>query len=471
VKNVHLTFSTQACEKLLRKFLIRDPFKRASLEVLIDDPWINEGYDSSPIQADISQPMVHDDTIVKLIEQRFKVDRETVMQSLADNAYDDIAAVYYLLYFEKETRGKIESEVQSMNANGPASSLLLSSPTTAIVAELTGPDAPATSPSRTAIYTADAQTPTASTTTTAASMKKIGEDESTEDEFPSELSQSPALRPLKAAGPRKRRCTVGGNAEFSKLEAEESETQANAALKKQINNTDISADADAPVETAKIIIKPIAAIVVQQPAPVAAPIASTTSTTAAQQDEDEAENDKFVPMQPAAGETSDQQPVQQRKRHNTIVGILRNTIRRPSEVGQAPIITPSADKAPSDFPASKDPNQPAEYDDTPDKPGEPRSLRFTFNSNSTSSKPPDDIVSEVITACKKHLVIHKVVTKYCIECNLPGSVTGEICKFEVEICKLPRLKNLHGLRFKRLSGSSSEYKDICEKILCTVNLS
>lgn len=98
-----------ACEKLLRKFLIRDPYKRASLELLIDDPWINEGYDSSPIQADMSQPMVHDDSIVKLIEQRFKVDRETVMQSLADNAYDDIAACYYLLYYEKETRGKIES--------------------------------------------------------------------------------------------------------------------------------------------------------------------------------------------------------------------------------------------------------------------------------------------------------------------------------------------------------------------------
>ncbi|KAI8586181.1 kinase-like domain-containing protein, partial [Geranomyces variabilis] len=32
------------CEKLLRKFLVRDPYKRAGLEMLIDDPWINEGH-------------------------------------------------------------------------------------------------------------------------------------------------------------------------------------------------------------------------------------------------------------------------------------------------------------------------------------------------------------------------------------------------------------------------------------------
>jgi len=484
-------YLSDTCEKLLRKFLIRDPYKRASLEVLIDDPWINEGYDNSPIQADMSHPMVHEESIVKLIEQRFKVDRETVMQSLADNAYDDIAAVYYLLYFEKETRGKIESEVQTMNANGPAASLLLSSPTTAIVPELTGSDAPATSPSRTAVYMKPVAAPS---TAAAANMKNIGEDESAEDEMPAELPALSAARPIKSAGPRKRRCTVGGDAEFSKLEAEESETQANAALKKQINNTDISAEAAVPSESSKIVLKPITLMTVPAPAPIVASATTTPATVAvvantstestassitagtsatfnstAQQQQDDAD-DKFVPMPPTSGETGDQAPVQQRKRHNTIVGILRNTIRRPSEVGQAPAITPSADKGPTDFPAAKDPNQPAEYDDTPDKPGEPRSLRFTFNSNSTSSKPPEEIVNEVVSACKKHLVIHKIVTKFCIECNLAGVATGENCKFEIEICKLPRLKNLHGLRFKRLSGSSSEYKDICEKILNSVQL-
>jgi len=34
-------YLSDSCEKLLRKFLIRDPTKRASLEMLIDDPWIN----------------------------------------------------------------------------------------------------------------------------------------------------------------------------------------------------------------------------------------------------------------------------------------------------------------------------------------------------------------------------------------------------------------------------------------------
>jgi len=46
----------------------------------------------------------------------------------------------------------------------------------------------------------------------------------------------------------------------------------------------------------------------------------------------------------------------------------------------------------------------------------------------------------------------------------------ENCKMEVEVCLLPRLRNLHGVRFKRLSGSSAEYKELCEKILTSLTL-
>ncbi|KXS17055.1 kinase associated domain 1-containing protein [Gonapodya prolifera JEL478] len=99
----------------------------------------------------------------------------------------------------------------------------------------------------------------------------------------------------------------------------------------------------------------------------------------------------------------------------------------------------------------------------------PRSLRFTFNSNTTSSKPPDEIVQEVLTICDKLDVKHRMSSRYVVECTYNANAE-EAIKFEVEVCKLPRLKNLHGLRFKRIGGDSNEYKEICEKILSEVKL-
>ncbi|RKO86080.1 KA1 domain/Ssp2 C-terminal domain-containing protein [Blyttiomyces helicus] len=102
----------------------------------------------------------------------------------------------------------------------------------------------------------------------------------------------------------------------------------------------------------------------------------------------------------------------------------------------------------------------------------PRSLRFTFNSNTTSSKPPDEIVQEVVDACDKHGVVHRLASRFLVECTSSSPTPGgkDAVKFEVEICKLPRLKNLHGLRFKRVAGPSADYKDVCEKILASVAL-
>ena len=396
--------------------------------MLADDPWINEGYDTSPIVADISQIMVHDENIVTLIGQRFKVDRDTIMASLNENAYDDIGAVYYLMYHEKDTRGKIESEVNAMAAGGPQKSLLLGSPTHTIVSDADSPK-----------------------TTKPPAMNKIGEDEVDDDE-PAALPSSTA-RPLKnnADKPRKRRQTVGGENEFAKLGAEEEEPAAIPGLKKvtaQMGDMSIAEPAAAPSPL------PVQREKAQAPRPV------TVVETRVSVEQPSA--DTINPAPPAGEEQSNGQ----RKRHNTIVGILRSTIRRPSDAVNNTFTppTPTSDKGTNDFPSSVQ-----EEEETGDsKPGEPRSLRFTFNSNSTSSKNPDEIVGEVLATCKKHQIAHKLVNKYVIECSHASG--PEPVKFEIEICKLPRLKNLHGLRFKRVSGPSSDYKDVCELILSNVAL-
>jgi MAP/microtubule affinity-regulating kinase len=96
----------------------------------------------------------------------------------------------------------------------------------------------------------------------------------------------------------------------------------------------------------------------------------------------------------------------------------------------------------------------------------PRSLRFTFNSNTTSSKPPDEFLQDVIDICNSKGITYRVQTRYLLECTFGQTQSSKNqVKFEVEVCKLPRLNNLHGLRFKRLAGSVTDYKAVCEILL------
>ncbi|KAJ3277257.1 Map microtubule affinity-regulating kinase, partial [Blyttiomyces sp. JEL0837] len=223
-----------------------------------------------------------------------------------------------------------------------------------------------------------------------------------------------------------------------------------------------------------------------------------------------------APQPPVSGGHADDESHGGRKRHNTIVGLLRNTMRRQSDVSALVPITPlghsggghntavgmssvaesqgqvggvgganmsnvgvALGQVPREASAATMESASSSVisglprastagvaDDN-----KPRSLRFTFNSNTTSSKPPDEIIGQVVAACDKHGVHHRLTSRFLVECFWTGtgpSAGKDGVKFEIEVCKLPRLKNLHGLRFKRVGGSSGDYKDICEKLLAGI---
>ncbi|KAJ1557067.1 Map microtubule affinity-regulating kinase [Nowakowskiella sp. JEL0078] len=416
--------------------------------MLVDDPWINESYDNSPILVDVSQKVEEEENIIRLMETRFHIDRESLLKGLRENVYDDTTSIYYLLYHEKDTRSQIEAEV-------------------AMLPKVVVADAPMTKVKEKEAK--EKQLP---------AMGAIDEDVVMQGEAVE--SVAPLARPALKAKPKKRRFTVGGEADVAKYADEDQEA---AELLKKVQNQSSNKDDSAKPSSGTLIpnrteangstAAPQSGNMIPQPPTSPAPNIPVSVATISNR------NSVTDPPQ-INGEDSSLNG--QRKRNNTIVGILRSHIRRQSEFSNvtsppSPSTDKNDDSLGSQTTSSFGDSQtgmgrnsttmtPGSSDDN-----KPRSLRFTFNSNTTSTKPPDEIVQEVTNVCAKNNVNFKVTTRFLIECFWNNPVAGKDgVKFEIEVCKLPRLKNLHGLRFKRVGGSSTDYKDICEKILAEIAL-
>ncbi|KAJ3078968.1 Serine/threonine-protein kinase par-1, partial [Rhizoclosmatium hyalinum] len=472
-------YLSDVCEKLLRKFLIRDPYKRSNLDFLNDDPWINEGYAESPIARDISTKVQEDETIIKLLETKYNIAPDAVYKCLRENIYDDVAAMYYLLYYDKEAKSRRSSEQ-------PGSGV----PSIQIPSSSTSP--PIASPVEMA-KSASAAVPPTSTSTSSTSTSKP-------DAAAPVKSQ---LRPQQAGTTdKKRRFTVGSENDAAKL-SDESETPKTTGMQQIMESIEVNTNAlgarQVPMDTSRLnnaqssrdsrdqganIIPtidiqddPTGGNIGGAGSKMGHSMTMSVSPSAFRKDGlgGSAQNTKDGSTEEVGNNG--------RKRGNTIVGLFRN-IRRTSDVtAMAPLIqnlgknTANANpEGPRETMATVAVDESMSTIDTmmsqlKTEDNKPRSLRFTFNSSTTSSKPPDEIVKGVVGSLEKHSVTFRTVTPFLLECFWANPTPGKDgVKFEIEVCKLPRLKNLHGLRFKRLAGSSTDYKDICEKVFGSAGL-
>ncbi|KAJ3267421.1 Map microtubule affinity-regulating kinase, partial [Blyttiomyces sp. JEL0837] len=248
-------YLSDSCEKLLRKFLIRDPYKRSGLDLLIDDTWINEGYSDSPISKDLSTKVEEDESIIRLLEAKYHIDRETVLHSLRENLYDDVAANYYLLYYEKESKTNGGTSPSQTTPAGPSGDgqqgptiTTSQSPPQASIREDFPQSAQAAFPPTSIGGSRSAQP---SVQPPAASQQQQQQQQQQQDQGMSRITEdgdgdsagplpNPTARPLNKAKPRKRRFTVGGEADMQKLADEEED---GAELLKKLNNPVIKEDA------------------------------------------------------------------------------------------------------------------------------------------------------------------------------------------------------------------------------------
>ncbi|XP_022128918.1 serine/threonine-protein kinase MARK2 isoform X2 [Pieris rapae] len=85
------------CENLLKKFLVLNPAKRASLESIMRDKWMNTGYEEDELRPFVEPQQDFKDH--KRIEALVLLgyNRQEIEYSLAEAKYDDVFATYLLL--------------------------------------------------------------------------------------------------------------------------------------------------------------------------------------------------------------------------------------------------------------------------------------------------------------------------------------------------------------------------------------
>ncbi|KAJ3205049.1 Serine/threonine-protein kinase par-1 [Entophlyctis luteolus] len=478
-------YLSDVCEKLLRKFLIRDPYKRASLEFLNDDAWINDGYAESPIARDMSTPVQEDEALIRLLESKYNIPADSVVKCLRENIYDDVAAMYFLLYFEKHSHSRRPSE----NVG--------SVPAIQISGNSAGSNGPPLASPVDGARSAAAAVPSGSTHAYAASARPSGPGGASAQGGAGQLQAGtadgngvpkPQLRAQSSAmKDKRRRFTVGSENDAAKI-------------------SDDSPDSPTAAKNVPVIIETIeeSRMFGAHPVPMDASRLNNISPGESQDKYDDRKRaiiavsvspnsfrtDKLATLAASknqqagtAADGSDDQ-MNARKRGTTISGLFRS-VRRTSDVSAIMPMVPmlkdknaaasSNNEGPRETLANVAIDESVSGIDTmmaqmkTDE--KPRSLRFTFNSSTTSSKPPNEIAKGVVIALEKNGVTYNIVTPYLMECFWTNPAAGKDgVKFEVEICKLPRLKNLHGLRFKRLAGTSADYKDICEKVFGNAGL-
>ncbi|KAF1745379.1 LOW QUALITY PROTEIN: hypothetical protein MXB_4343 [Myxobolus squamalis] len=89
------------CEALIKKALVFNPQKRATIQSIMQDKWVNIGFENNKLKPYLPQKVTEIDTERIGIMCRMGFDYDEIINSLKNNAYDDVMATYLLLDKEK----------------------------------------------------------------------------------------------------------------------------------------------------------------------------------------------------------------------------------------------------------------------------------------------------------------------------------------------------------------------------------